>query len=200
MNFQSLSPYVLHMHARKVSVKLLLKSLRTIDIPHSTYKGIQRTRMVSMEQGWNLRFCMCVGGTKYWFQSVTSFITIEHKKDIKSSIGSLEEQFFFFCWTFIHGYSTYATTSMTCHIEFQLTTIIHQKTNTPGQPHKNTHLNKNTTQQRCWNELSQPWREHQQKGPHLRRPHHQSATRGHDMRRYHIRLYVGMVWYYGVVE
>jgi hypothetical protein len=25
-------------------------------------------------------------------------------------------------------------------------------------------------------------------------------TRGHDMRRYRIRLYVGMVWYYGVVE
>jgi hypothetical protein len=26
------------------------------------------------------------------------------------------------------------------------------------------------------------------------------TTRGHDMRRHHIRLYIGMVWYYGVVE
>jgi hypothetical protein len=26
------------------------------------------------------------------------------------------------------------------------------------------------------------------------------TTRGHNMRRYRIRLYVGMVWYYGVVE
>ncbi len=127
-----------------MSVKLLLKSLQTIDIPQSTYEGIQSTRMVSVEQGWNLRFCMCVGGKKYWFQSVISFITIEHKKDIESSTGSSEEQkSFFFCWTCIHGYSTYATTLMTCQVEFQLTTIIHQKTNTPGWPHK-----KHTSQQK----------------------------------------------------
>ncbi len=100
--------------------------------------------MVSVEQGWNLRFCMCIGGTKFWFQSEISFVTIEHKKDIKSSIRSLEEQkSFFFCWTFIHGYSTYATTLMTCHVEFQLTTIIRRKTNTPRRPHT-----KHTSQQK----------------------------------------------------
>jgi hypothetical protein len=34
---------------------------------------------------------------------VISFVTKEHKKDIESSIGSLEDQkSFFFCWTFVH--------------------------------------------------------------------------------------------------
>jgi hypothetical protein len=69
---------------------------------------------------------------------------IEHKKDNESSIGSSEEQkSFFFCLTFIHRYSIYTTTLMTCHVEFQLTTIICQKTNTPGRPHK-----KHTSQQK----------------------------------------------------
>jgi hypothetical protein len=69
---------------------------------------------------------------------------IEHKKDNESSIGSSEEQkSFFFCLPFIHRYSTYTTMSMTCHVEFQLTTIIRQQTNTPGQPHK-----KHTSQQK----------------------------------------------------
>jgi hypothetical protein len=69
---------------------------------------------------------------------------IEHKEDNESSIGSSEEQkSSFFCITFTHKYSTYTTTLMTCPVEFQLTTIICRKTNTPGRPHK-----KHTSQQK----------------------------------------------------
>ena len=92
------------MHKRKVSIQLPLKIpsndwYTTINLrrhPKNT-DGIRGTRIESPVHACALE------GQKYWFHSVISFVTKEHKKDIKSSIGSLEDQkSFFFCWTFVH--------------------------------------------------------------------------------------------------
>ncbi len=45
-----LSRYVLHTHTRKVSVKWLVKSSPTMNIPKSTYEGTEKKKMVSAEQ------------------------------------------------------------------------------------------------------------------------------------------------------
>ncbi len=80
-----------------------------------------------------LRFCMCVWGTKVLIPECGIF----HQYRIFHWIFG-RSKIFFLLLNFHSRIFYLHHHVMPCHVEFQLTTIIHQKTNTPRRPaHKN---------------------------------------------------------------